>query len=83
MVTSLPSGPPHNSPQELWFQFSVASFQEVIDHVMRTYGMMVNLTPEEEQSAPLRLTVFLKEKNVEGTKLLRGGRPLRARHAKY
>jgi hypothetical protein len=34
--------------------------EEVIDQVMRTYGMMVNLTPEEEQSARLRLTDFLK-----------------------
>ena len=62
--------------------------EKVIDRVMRTYGMMVNLTPEEEQSARERLTEFLKGKNdsgrqlsVEGVKFLRGDRPSRTRHA--
>jgi len=50
--------------------------------------MMVNLTPEEEQSARERLTEFLKGKDdsarqlsVEGVKFLRGDRPSRTRHA--
>jgi len=62
--------------------------EKVIDLVMRTYGMMVNLTPEEEQSARERLTEFLKGKDdsarqlsVEGVKFLRGDRPSRTRHA--
>ena len=61
--------------------------EEVVDQVMRTYGM-VNLTPEEEQSARERLTEFLKGKDdsarqlsVEGVKFLRGDRPSRTRHA--
>jgi hypothetical protein len=32
--------------------------EEVIDQVMRTYGMMFNLTAEEEQSARQRLTDY-------------------------
>ena len=62
--------------------------EKVIDRVMRTYGMMVNLTPEEEQSARERLTEFLKGKDdsarqlsVEGVKFLRGDRPSRTRPA--
>ena len=64
--------------------------EEVVDQVMRTYGMMVNLTPEEEQSARERLTEFLKDKSdssrqlsVEGVKFLRGERPSRIRRTKY
>ena len=34
--------------------------EEVADKVMRSYGMMVNLTATEEQSARERLTAFLK-----------------------
>ena len=55
--------------------------EDVIDQVMRTYGMMVNLTAIEEQSARERLAEFLKDKNdntrkltVEGVKYLRGDR---------
>ena len=58
--------------------------QEVIDRVMRTYGMMVNLTPEEEHAARKRLADFLKDRqdnsrklSVEGVKFLRGDRPHR------
>ena len=53
--------------------------EDVIDQVMRTYGMMVNLTAIEKQSARERLAQFLKDKNdntrkltVEGVKYLRG-----------
>ena len=55
--------------------------EDVIDQVMRTYGMMVNLTAIEEQSARERLAEFLKDQNdntrkltVEGVKYLRGDR---------
>ena len=55
--------------------------EDVIDQVMRTYGMMVNLTAIEEQSARDRLAEFLKDQNdntrkltVEGVKYLRGDR---------
>jgi hypothetical protein len=60
--------------------------EDVIDQVMRTYGMMVNLTAIEEQSARERLAQFLKDKNdntrkltVEGVKHLRGDRISRTR----
>jgi hypothetical protein len=78
------------------FLCSVAHFlggtfmEEVVDQVMRTYGMMVNLSPEEKQSARERLTEFLKDKNdstrklsVEGVKFLRGERLSRTRRAKH
>ena len=62
--------------------------QEVIDQVMRAYGMMVNLTPVEEQAARERLEQFLKDKSdsshklaVEGVKFLRGPRVSRTRRA--
>jgi hypothetical protein len=62
--------------------------EEVIDHVMHTYGMMVNLTEADEQNARERVTAFLKSKSdnnskltVEGVKFLRGDRAHRARRA--
>ena len=55
--------------------------QGVVEQVMRAYGLMVNLTPEEEQAARDRLEQFLKDKTddtrklaVEGMKFLRGDR---------
>jgi hypothetical protein len=36
--------------------------EDVIDQVMRTYGLMVNLSETEEQSARERLAAFLKDK---------------------
>jgi hypothetical protein len=85
-----------NLPGEPLFLCSVAHFlggtfmEEVVDQVMRTYGMMVNLSPEEKQSARERLTEFLKDKNdstrklsVEGVKFLRGERPSRTRRTKH
>jgi hypothetical protein len=60
--------------------------QAAIDRVMKTYGMMVNLTAEEEQSARKRVTEFLSGRAedesrlvVEGIKFLRGDKPVRAR----
>ena len=38
--------------------------QDVVEQVMRAYGLMVNLTPEEEQAARDRLEQFLKDKSV-------------------
>lgn len=62
--------------------------QEVIDRVMRTYGLMVDLTPEEERIARSRLADFLRDRNdhpnrlsVEGVKFLRGARPQRTRRS--
>ena len=43
--------------------------EDIIDQVMRTYGMMVNLTAIEEQSARERLAQFLKDKNDNTRKL--------------
>lgn len=62
--------------------------EEIIDQVMRTYGLMFTLTVEEEQAARERWTAFLKDKcdntrklTVEGVKFLRGDRIERTRRA--
>ena len=62
--------------------------QDVVEQVMRAFGLMVNLTPEEEQAARDRLEQFLKDKTddtrklaVEGMKFLRGDRISRTRRA--
>ena len=62
--------------------------QDVIDQVMRTCGLMVTLTPEEEKAARMRLVSFLKDRRddarslaVEGVKFLRGDRASRTRRA--
>jgi len=61
---------------------------DVVERVMRTYALMVALTPEEEQAARKRLEQFLKDKSddtrrlaVEGVKFLRGDRTSRTRRA--
>ena len=60
---------------------------EVIEQVMRTYALMVTLTPAEERAARERLEQFLKGKPdtrqlaVEGVKFLRGNRTSRTRRA--
>lgn len=53
--------------------------EEVINRVMDTYGMMVNLTPREAQATRERLTAHLarmdadeKALAVEGLRFLRG-----------
>jgi hypothetical protein len=60
-----------------------------IDKIMQTYGMMVSLTPEQQQEARERLTQFLSGKTddahkltVEGLKFLRGERFSRTRAAR-
>ena len=53
--------------------------QAAIERVMTTYGMIVQLTPEQEQAARERVGRFLQDKGtdehmlaVEGLKYLRG-----------
>jgi len=53
--------------------------EEVINRVMETYGMMVNLTPREAQATRERLTAHLARMDadekvlaVEGLRFLRG-----------
>jgi hypothetical protein len=60
--------------------------QEAIDQIMRTYRLMFNLSPSEEESARERVTDFLKGKGdntrkltLEGIKFLRGDRVVRRR----
>jgi hypothetical protein len=60
--------------------------QAAVDRVMKTYGMMVNLTPEEAQLARERVAAYLAGCNgdenklaVEGIKFLRGDRATRVR----
>jgi hypothetical protein len=59
--------------------------QSPIDRVMQAYGMMVNLTPEQEAAARARLEGHLADIDaddsalaIEGLKFLRGSdRPVR------
>jgi hypothetical protein len=58
------------------------------DRVMQAYGMMVNLTPEQEEDARDRLRKFLElrtgtdqELAVEGLQFLRGTRATRRRRS--
>jgi hypothetical protein len=61
--------------------------QAAIDRVMNTYGMLVNLTSDEEQSARKKVTAFLARSEssdenqlaIEGIKFLRGDKPSRKR----
>jgi hypothetical protein len=55
--------------------------QQAIDRVMQTYGLMVNLTRDEEQAAREQVSQFLSQKDgdetqlaIEGLKFLRGDR---------
>lgn len=44
--------------------------EAVIDRVMQTYGMLVNLTPEQEQAARAQVSSFLANvKIADETKL--------------
>jgi hypothetical protein len=58
------------------------------DRVMHAYGMMVNLTPDEEEAARDRLRKFLEHRTgtdqelaVQGLQFLRGKRSSRPRSA--
>ena len=61
--------------------------EAAINRVMHTYGMLVNLTLEEERNARDELTKFLAKSKtadehalaVEGVKFLRGHKPARTR----
>jgi hypothetical protein len=61
--------------------------QAAIDRVMQTYGMLVNLTLEEEQATRERVANFLASVKtndetqlaVEGIRYLRGAKPSRTR----
>jgi hypothetical protein len=53
--------------------------EAAIDRVMQAYGLMLNLTPEQERSARERVSRFLADKTgdehqlaVEGLRYLRG-----------
>jgi hypothetical protein len=62
--------------------------QAAIDRVMHTYGMLVNLTLDQEQAARKKVTDFLAQSKindenllaVEGIKFLRDGKPSRRRN---
>jgi hypothetical protein len=57
--------------------------QEAIDRVMHAYGMMVNLTPDQERTAREKVSAFLAKAEVndedrlavEGLKYLRQTKP--------
>jgi hypothetical protein len=59
-----------------------SSMQAAIDRVMHTYGMIVNLTPEQEEIARAKVSKFLASAKtddetklaVEGLRYLRGSK---------
>jgi hypothetical protein len=60
--------------------------QTVIERVMRTYGLMANLTEAEDQEARERLEAFLSDKTgsdqelaVQALQFLRGSRSIKRR----
>jgi hypothetical protein len=58
---------------------------DTIEKIMHTYGMMVNLSPQQHTDARERLVAFLANKQgnltVQGLKFLRGDRVARTRRA--
>ena len=61
---------------------------DTIDKIMHTYGMMVNLTSQQNDDARERLAAFLAGKTddprkltLDGLKFLRGDRVARTRRA--
>ena len=63
--------------------------ESVVERVVRTYGMMVNLSSEDERSTRERVIKFLAGRSeeekllaVEAIKHLRGSRPYRMRRAR-
>ena len=66
----------------------ILMMQAAIDRVMHTYGMLVNLTLDQEQAARKKVTDFLAQSKindenllaVEGIKFLRDGKPSRRRN---
>jgi hypothetical protein len=64
--------------------------QAAIERVMKTYGMMVNLTQSEETDARERVSNFLAGRTesedklaIDGIKFLRGDKPQRTRRSSY
>ena len=60
--------------------------QMVVERVMKTYGMMVNLTVAQAEEARERLEAFLRDKTgsehelaVQGLQFLRGARSVKRR----
>jgi hypothetical protein len=60
--------------------------QTVVERVMRTYGLMANLTDAQDQEARERLEAFLRNKTgsdhelaVQGLQFLRGTRSIKRR----
>jgi hypothetical protein len=61
--------------------------QEAVDRVMKTYGMIVNLTSDEERAARDRVTSYLAERPeaddralaIEGLRYLRSVRGIKDR----
>jgi hypothetical protein len=59
------------SSEEFGNVSSVGSvMQAAVDRVMKTYGMIVNLTADEERAAREKLTSYLAEKAEIGEKAL-------------
>jgi hypothetical protein len=63
---------------------------KVIERVMQTYGLIVNLTPEQEDETRKKVAKFLENRSgderilaVEAIKFLRGSRTLRTRRARF
>jgi hypothetical protein len=64
--------------------FKEGSMQAAVDRVMRTYGLMVSLTDDEERAARERVVSFLAEKPeidekalaIEGLRYLRSVRQI-------
>jgi hypothetical protein len=63
--------------------------ERVVERVVRTYGMMVNLSSEEERSTREHVIKFLSGRSedenvlaVEAIKHLRGSKPSRIRRAR-
>lgn len=60
--------------------------REVVDEIIRSYGLMVSQTEEELQQARMRVTEFLKDQkgtprelSIEGLRFLRGDKPYKKR----
>ncbi|WP_143278081.1 hypothetical protein [Bradyrhizobium sp. UFLA03-84] len=63
--------------------------ENIVERVIRTYGLMISLTPEEEAAARQRVVEFVKGRRgdenaiaVEAIKHLRGPKPSRRRRAR-
>ncbi len=62
---------------------------KAVERVMQAYGMMVNLSPDEELETRVRLEQFMAARSgdenilaVEGLRFLRGSRLVRKRNRK-